>query len=103
MYELVFLPSAQRDMVDIIQYIRYTLGDPQAAARLAEEMVAEAEKLRSFPYAIAVYPLIRPLTHEYRALPVQNYLLFYWVEEKAKAITVARVLYGHRDHQKLLY
>ncbi|EHL70728.1 type II toxin-antitoxin system RelE/ParE family toxin [Cloacibacillus evryensis] len=102
MYKLEFLPVAQRDMVEIVQYISRELSDPTAAERLAEELISAADGIRTFPYANPHYIPLRPLAHEYRKLSVQNYLMFYWADEENKLITVARVLYAKRDYNRLL-
>ena len=39
---------------------------------------------------------------EYRRLLVQNYLIFYCVDEVQKLITITRVIYARRDSEKLL-
>ena len=55
MYKLEYLPTARRDMIDIVQYISQELKNPIAAERLAIEMVEAAEKILIFPYAAPVY------------------------------------------------
>ena len=45
---------------------------------------------------------IRPLKHEYRKLRVRNYLVFYWVDEERKLVTVARMIYARRNYEGLL-
>ena len=61
-----------------------------------------AEGVLLFPYATPTYQPIRPLKHEYRKILVQNYLMFYWVDEEKKLVTVARVVYAKRDYGRLL-
>ena len=102
MYNLVFLPLAQRDMTEIVSYISHVLHNPQAAQALADDFIAEAEKLASFPYAMPVYVPLRPLKLEYRTVLVHNYLIFYIVNEPLKQITVFRVIHAKRDYGKLL-
>ena len=102
MYNLEFLPLAQRDMTEIVSYISHVLRNPQAAQVLADDFIAEAEKLALFPYAMPVYIPLRPLKHEYRAVLVHNYLMFYTVNEPLKQITVFRVIHAKRDYGKLL-
>ncbi len=102
MYKLDFLPIARQDMTDIARYISHELCNPGAAERLASELIAAADELPAFPYAHAAYAPIRPLKHEYRKLLVQNYIMFYWIDEKTRAITIARVIYARRDYEKLL-
>ena len=80
MYNLEYLPVALQDMVAIVRYISRELGNPAAAP----------------------YTPIRPLKHEYRKVLVQNYFIFYWVDEEKKLITIARVVYAKSDYDPLL-
>lgn len=102
MYTLEYLPIAKKDMIEIVKYIGVKLSNPAAADRLAEKMVAEAEKLVDMPYKCSVYISLRPLKYEYRKLLVNNYIMFYYVDESQKLITIARVVYAKRDFKKLL-
>ena len=101
-YQVEFLPSAQADMVEIVRYISQELFNPIAAENLAEDFVKTADSLATFPYAHEAYIPIRPLKHEYRKVSVKNYLMFFWVEEETKVVTIARVIYTARDYGKLL-
>ncbi len=60
------------------------------------------ERLTEYHYAYPVYTPIQPLKHEYQMLSVRSYLLFYWVNEEEKLVTVARVIYGKRDYKEIL-
>ena len=102
MYTLEYLPIAMRDMVDIAKYISQKLSNPIAAERLTNEMIESANKLTEFPYINPVYHSIRSLKKEYRKLIVKNYIMFYYVDESRKLITVARVIYAHRNYNALL-
>ena len=102
LYRVEFLPSAQADMVEIVRYISQELFNPIAAENLAEDFVKTADSLVTFPYAHEAYIPIRPLKHEYRKASVKNYLMFFWVEEEKKTVTIARVIYAARDYGKLL-
>ena len=102
MYKLEYLPTALNDMIEIVNYISAELKNPIAANRLSEEFIKAAERLADFPYSTPVYNPLRPLKHEYRKTAVDNYIMFYWVDETNKVITVARVVYGKRDYGKIL-
>ena len=102
MYRLEYLPRAMQDMTEIVRYISQELSNPLAAKRLADEMIETADKLIDFPYKNRVYQPVRPLNQEYRGQIVQNYIMFYYVDEDQKLVTVARVLYTRRDYGKLL-
>lgn len=102
MYKLEYLPTALNDMVEIVKYISVELKNPIAANRLSEEFIKAAEGLTDFPYSNPVYTPMRPLKREYRKTVVENYIMFYWVDEANKIITIARVLYGKRDYGKII-
>ena len=90
------------DMRDIILYISHTLCNPEAANKLANEMVDAANRLAEFPYIHTVFHPIKPLEHEYRMLYVHNYTMFYWVNEKEKQVNFYRVIYSGRDYNRHL-
>ena len=100
--KLAYLPIARQDMTGIARYIARELANPEAAEKLSVELIEAADRLSAFPYANPAYFQMKPLMHEYRKLLVQNYLMFYRVDEKTKTVTVTRVIYARRDHEKLL-
>lgn len=102
MYNLEYLPVARQDMVDIVRYISRELNNPIAADQLAVELIEAGDSIPALPYANPAYIPIRPLKHEYRKLLVRNYIMFYWLDEEKKMVTVARVVYAKRDYKKLL-
>lgn len=102
MYKLEYLPVARQDVVEIVRYISQELQNPTAADQLAMELIEAGDSIPGFPYANPSYTPIRPLKHEYRKLLVQNYFIFYWVDEAEQLVTVARVVYAKRDYERLL-
>lgn len=102
MYKIEYLPIARMDMIEIVRYIRQEIGNPDAAERLAEQFIEKAENLVEFPYINPVHMPIRPLKHEYRKLILGHYIMFYWVDEKRKLVTIARVIYAKMDYTKKL-
>ena len=102
MYRIEYLPAARQDMIEIVRYISQELQNPTAANQLAMELIEAGDGIPRFPYANPSYMPIRPLKHEYRKLLVQNYAMFYWVDEAEQLITVARVVYAKRDYERLL-
>lgn len=98
MYKLEFLPPALRDMTDIAYYIGHKLSNPSSAKNSADEMIQVAEKAACFPYSYPLYIPVKPLKYEYRKIIVHNYIMFYYVDENAKSITIARVIYGKSNY-----
>ena len=91
MYNLEYLPVALQDMVAIVRYISRELGNPAAADRLATELIDAGDSIPKFPYMNPPYKVL-----------VQNYFIFYWVDEEKKLITIARVVYAKSDYDPLL-
>lgn len=102
MYKLEYLPVARQDMIEIVRYISQELQNPTAADQLAMELIDAGDGIPKFPYANPAFIPIKPLKHEYRKLLVQNYFMFYWVDEVKRLVTVARVVYAKRDYERLL-
>jgi len=73
MYKLKYLPLAQKDLRDIINYIADNLKAPKAAMDLVSALERSIQRLQRFPYSCRVYQPIEPLDDEYRMLPVKNY------------------------------
>ncbi len=101
MYKVEYLPVALQDVLEIMRYIAFDLNNPTAAERLSEAIFEAGNRLAEFPYTYPVYAPIKPLEYEYRKAPVQNYILFYRVDEKNKLVTVSRVIYSKRDLETL--
>ncbi|MDE6658635.1 MAG: type II toxin-antitoxin system RelE/ParE family toxin [Eubacterium sp.] len=97
MYKLEFLPVAKNDMLEIVKYISDELKNPAAASKLAEKFISSAEKVCDFPYLNHVYTPLKPLGLEYRRIIVNNYLMFYTVDEETKKVTIMRVIYARRN------
>lgn len=95
-YNVSILDTAVSDIEEITLYIRDELKNQKAAQDLADKIFESIERLSQFPYANSVYVPLRPLKYEYRRAVIDNYLLFYRVDEEAKEVIVVRVIYGKR-------
>lgn len=100
MHEVKYLPLAQRDLINIIDYITDTLKAPKAAMDLVDALDASISRLAQFPYSGRVYQLVQPLQSEYRVLPVKNYLVFYVVNQHE--VEIHRILYAKMNIEKFV-
>ena len=102
-YKIEYLPAADRDLAGIIAYIAIDLAAPQAAGTLLEKIDRAVKSLETYPYAHSIYQSTELLTtaFEFRALIVASYLVFYYVAENT--VTIARIVYGRRDLQSVLF
>lgn len=102
LHKLVLRYEAKQDLASIARYYRTEHGNPRFANKLANEIEEAIEILREFPYAYPVIPTRTPFRHEYRKLPVRDYMVVYWVNERRKTVTISRVLYARRDYKRFL-
>jgi toxin ParE1/3/4 len=97
-YAIRLLQAAEDDFREIITYI--SLDNPSAAE-------AVADKIENSLSNLSAYPLFGKIPNEeelpnmgYRFLVVQNYLIFYTIEDHT--IWVHRIIHGARDYLSLL-
>lgn len=102
MYNVEFLPVANKDITDTLHYISHTLDNKNAANRLAESISKAIDLLGEFPYSNPVYNPIRPLKTEFRKIIVKNYILFYTVIENQKLVIVYRFIYAGRNYSEII-
>ncbi|OGU46070.1 MAG: hypothetical protein A2000_03750 [Ignavibacteria bacterium GWB2_36_8] len=97
-YQVRFLSIAEEDFTEIISFI--AADNPTAAFAMANKIEKNLELLSENPNLgrIPREEEIRILG--YRYLIVQNYLIFYTMEEKT--IFVHRILHGARNYKTLL-
>ncbi|NLP33698.1 MAG: type II toxin-antitoxin system RelE/ParE family toxin [Clostridiales bacterium] len=100
MYKIKYLPLAQKDLVEITNYISDTLKAPKAAIDLVDALDSSISRLSQFPYSHKVYQPIESIETEYRALPVKNYLVFYVVKEDE--VEIHRIVYAKMDLGKII-
>ena len=94
-YDVVLLPIAEDDLLDITTYISEKLHAPQAAEAFVLELDKLIEQLERHPFSYELYRAERPLEYEIRRAPVKNYVVFYAVIEDM--VEIHRILYGYRD------
>ena len=92
------LRAAEEDLRGIITYI--ALDNPSAAAALADKIENRLSRLSSYPLLGKIPDEDELANMGYRFLVVQNYLIFYTIEERV--IWVHRIIHGARNYMSLL-
>ena len=98
MHKLVYLPLAESDLLNALDYIAYTLDAPKAAHELLTEFDETVKQIAEYPYACELYRTDRPIQDEIRKVPVKNYVLYYAVFQDR--VEIRRFLHGRRDRSK---
>lgn len=101
-HSLKFSPKASEDLDQIYSYISGKLYAEEAAHNLLEKIERNIMKLRYFPYS-GSFVLDEPVKNKgYRKLVVDNYIVFYLVNELDKKVVIMRILYGAVTYQNML-
>ena len=87
-YKINYLPLAVQDLKDIARYLSGFY--PKTASRVLKELREKITKLGDTPKMCEPY-IPDPV---YRKLVVDQYLVFYQVNEKAHIVEIHRVLRG---------
>ena len=98
MYKITYLPLAESDLLEALDYIAHTLEAPKAASDLLSAFEDAVQRIAEFPYAFELYRTDRPMKDEIRKVPVKNYVLYYAVFRDR--VEIRRFLHGRRDHSK---
>lgn len=95
MHKIEYLPLAQADIVNAVDYLAFTLEAPQAAAALLDELDHAVEQISRFPYAFELYRTDRPLRDEIRKAPIKGFVLYYAVFPDR--VEIRRFLHGRKN------
>lgn len=99
-YKLQYLPLFWDDLADAVIYIRDALGNPEAAARLLDQVEQGILDHLKNPEAATVYKTTRMRPLPYYWFAVGNYMVFYVVD--GDVMEVRRFAYGARDLTRIL-
>ena len=97
-YKLIVTNPAQNDLSEIANYIASDLVSPQAALNFIDEVSNCYDNISLNP---KMYPFCdneRLKNKEYRKAIINNYLMFYRIDENNKAIFIMRFVYGGRNY-----
>lgn len=98
-YKIKYLPEAYDSIIKTITYIKEIIGNVKAANSLIDEFDKAIKSLELEPYVNPLYLSIKSLKQEYRKLIIKNYILFYWIDEKNKVITISDFVYAKSNYR----
>ena len=101
-YRVTLTRQAKDDIIDIGDYISYTLLEPGTSRNFIKGLRNSISQLKYFPYK---FPLIQDdiLQHQgIRCMTYKNYYIFYEVIEAMQVIVVLRVGYNQRNWKDIL-
>ena len=100
MHEVIYLPTARKQLEDIVDYLAFELNAPDAALDFIDEVDTTAKGLAEMPYRHPIYHTSFAVLEEVRWVAVKNYNVFYKMFEEEKTVEVRRVLHQLQDTGK---
>lgn len=88
--------QADKDIRAIYEYIALTLMSPENANAQLSRFEEKINKLDNMPKRFPIYK------NDIHYMPVDNYLVFYLVDDNLKTVSILRVMYGKRDVENKL-
>ena len=101
-YSLKLTPKAGEDLEQIYSYISEKLFESNAANNLLEKIESSIMKLKDFPFSSNLVSDEFLKSKGYRKLIVENYIVFYLVNESEKQVVIIRILYCAQNYQDFL-
>lgn len=101
-YRIKLTDYAVQQMEEAVRYISKTLLAPDVARKWSDRVKKEIASLGSMPRR---YPLTDEepwRTEGIHKMPVENFLVYYWIDEDAKIVWVTAIVYGRRDQLNML-
>ena len=99
-YNIEYSKESQQDLIEIKQYIKYNLQEPEIAQKLISKIRKKISALINNPEINAIIDEEIITKLEIRKLIVDNYIVFYRI--KSNNIQIVRVMYGRRNWINLL-
>ncbi|MBS5063795.1 MAG: type II toxin-antitoxin system RelE/ParE family toxin [Hungatella hathewayi] len=101
-YKVIYSPAAFDDIRKIYSYIAFELQAPDTAQNQVNRIRQEIRSLDFMPMRhsfVEWEPWRRMQMHK---LPVDNYVVYYTVEEESHTVTVIRIFYGGQDTENMI-
>lgn len=101
-YSVVYSPEAKDDLREIYSYIAFELEAPDTAQGQVNRIRKEIRSLDFMParYAIVDWEPWRSM--EMHRVPVDNFVVYYTIDDKSRTVTVIRIFYGGRDAEGII-
>lgn len=96
-YSVLITSSAEKDLMDIVQYISSQLLAPKSALRTLEVLEEKIAELSQLPERCPLVSDARLAYLGYRKLVVDDYIVFNSIDTKEDRIYVERILHSRRN------
>lgn len=112
-YEIRYLPLFYQDFIEVLDYIKYKLNNPEAAEKLIIDVEEAILNRMNNPESFEIFRSIRERKYPYYRIYFRNFVIFYVVidddlrdknpdDSKTKIVEIRRILYNKSDYKERL-
>ncbi|MBQ9793601.1 MAG: type II toxin-antitoxin system RelE/ParE family toxin [Clostridia bacterium] len=101
-YQVKLTPNAIRQLQDTLVYISQTLQAPDVARRWSKRLESRIASLCEMPFRYALVEEDPWHGEGVRKMPVENFIVYYWADDRSSTVWVIAVIYGKRDLRSAL-
>lgn len=101
-YKIILTRRAKDDIIDIGDYITYTLLEPETARNFIIGLRNAMSRLKELPER---YPLVDDVvlaSQGIRCMPYKNHYIFYEIMDMMKTVIILRVGHNRRNWKEIL-
>ena len=96
-YQINYSEEAVQDLQEIFEYISVDLMEPQTARSQVKRIREKIRSLDVFPERCKAVDWEPWDKQGIRQMPVDNFVVYFLIYDKEKAVQIVRIFYGKRD------
>lgn len=101
-YSAKISEEAKEDIAKALDYIAIELCAPMATLNLNAKITEEIKLLKAFPFSGTLVDNEESTSVAVRWVRVENYMIFYTVNEAEESVYILRILYASSNYQNML-
>ena len=101
-YCIMLVPKARDDILNISDYITFTLLEPDISRNFINGLRTAISNLEFFPYKFPLTDDKFLISYNIRCMPYRNYFVFYTIIEEQKLVSILRIGYNKRNWRNIL-
>ncbi len=101
-YKIIYSSESLTDLIDIYNYISFDLLSPEVTVRHNLKIRNKIKTLSLMPerYQLVDWESWRSI--KMRSLPIDNFIVFYLVNDKTKTVSIVRIFYAGRNIENII-
>lgn len=96
-WKVYYSASADEDLDAIYEYIAFALREPVTAGKQVNRIMDAIDKLDTMPKMCPEYPKEPWYSMGLRHFTVDNYTIYYLLNEESNEVRISRIIYGGRN------